>query len=715
MDDTYNTAIWCVIPVYNHAGTIRNVVTSVHAVHPQVLVVDDGSTDADPAECLAPTGAEVLRHAVNRGKGAALLTAAQELNRRGARWMITLDADGQHDASDLVPMIHLLNAAEDDHFVVIGQRDLSAPHIPRASRFGMRFSDMWVRLETGVSAHDTQSGFRAYPIRHLMRLKLRTARYDFEIEALVRLLWGGLTLRQIPIHVWYPAVKTSRISHFRPFLDNARMSLTHARLVTRCLMPWPYRRLVPATPPPQLPLRDFFLHPLRFLRKLLDMHASPFELSASAAIGVFFGTLPLLMSHTLVIAYVTARLRMNQLMSLSIQSLCAPPVVPVLCIQLGYRLRTGRWLTDLAWVNVPSEYAKRLWEWLIGSIVLAPVLSVLIAALVYLLSTWVARRRRKPKSEPSRPRQRGNAFGIGCFQLLTRCAGLRGAYALLLPVCLYYALFDRSAVRSALPYLRHRFPGHSRGRLRLDTYRLFLEQGKMLIDRYAGLSGSDRLQFELGEGQEQVRRLAGKQGAVLLISHVGNWQAAIPSLTHFCMPVSLIMLHETNPAVHRALKVAQNQADIHVVGADQFLMKVPHIVAALQERQLVGLMGDRAYGAPTVPVSFLGETAYFPYSAFGIAASVGCPILAMFVARTGCGRYAIDTPLLLEPAYRTGIQRQRQLAEWVTHYASALETFARRHPYQCFQFSDLWAKPETAAETRTHRESDSPTKPRFRD
>ncbi len=693
MGDNSCSDIWCVIPVYNNAGTIRRVVEEAQAAHPNILVVDDGSTDSDLTRLLAPTGVTVVRHDTNQGKGAALLTAAREVERRHARWMITLDGDGQHSPTDLPAMIALLEGLDCDDFVMIGQRDMSAAHIPEKSRFGMRFSDLWIRIETGVVAHDTQSGFRAYPVRQLTRLKFRSRRYNFEIEALVRLLWGGLELRHVPIHVWYPPAGVRRVSHFRPFLDNVRISLTHTRLVIRRLMPWPHRRLIPRPAARALPAWRACLHPLRFIRLLLDAHVSPFELTVSAAIGIFLGTLPLVACHSLAIAYVTARLRMNQLMALSIQSLCAPPVVPVLCILLGYRLRTGRWLTDLKWIKMPSEYGSRLLDWLIGSLVLAPLLTVLIATLVYFVTRHVVRRRQASATSREQHPQRGNAFGIGCFKLLTRCFGLRGAYTLLLPVCLYYALFDFRAVRSVQPYLRHRFPEHTGLKRWLDTYRIFFEQGKMLIDRYASISGAARIEIDLSECKNYAPCLVGQRGALLLMSHVGNWQAAIPSIRHFEMPVNLLMSREPNLSVTQVLKIDQDHGDVRILAPESFIEQAPQIVSALTGKQIVGLMGDRAYGAATVATPFLGETAYFPYSAFGIAASVGCPVLVMLVPRVQRGTYVIHTPMMIQPAYRPGVPRIQQLTEWVTRYAAALEAFSRKYPYQCFLYTDLWKRP----------------------
>ncbi len=397
------SAIWCVIPVHNNAGTIAAVVAGCLARLPQVVVVDDGSTDADLRELLAGSGATVLRHPANLGKGAAILTALGHVAAAGGRWMITIDGDRQHDPADLEKFLTLLGTAPDDNFLVIGQRDMSGAAVPGRSRFGMNFSDGWVHLETGVYARDTQSGFRAYPVRHLQALKFSGRHYDFEIEALVRLLWGGLKLRQVPISVWYPETG-KRVTSFRPFIDNALISHAHGKLVSRRLFwPWPHQRLAPRDPPRRGQLRELLFHPLRFLSRLLLEHATPSELGIAAGVGIFLGTLPLVACHTVAILYTVVRLRLNAVMALTIQTLCAPPFVPVACIQLGHLMRCGRLLTwsDCSWDQIKAEFGLRLWEWLLGSLLLAPAGAIAFGLLVYWLAAHLRRRQPPAATEPA--------------------------------------------------------------------------------------------------------------------------------------------------------------------------------------------------------------------------------------------------------------------------------------------------------------------------
>lgn len=234
-------SLWCVIPVYDNGGTIRDVALGCRERLPHVVVVDDGSTDVDVRALLSETDITVIRHESNQGKGKALLTALDFAFKKNACYMITIDGDGQHQASDLEKFIPLLQKDEDT--LLIGCRDFSRPNIPKRSQLGRDISNFWLRVETGVSVKDCQSGFRAYPVKHFKKLSLSGAHYDFETEALVRAAWAGLHLQMVEIDVWYPEAG-KRVSSFRPLVDTLRISLMHLRLVLRHLLPLPHKKLV---------------------------------------------------------------------------------------------------------------------------------------------------------------------------------------------------------------------------------------------------------------------------------------------------------------------------------------------------------------------------------------------------------------------------------------------------------------------------------------
>jgi glycosyltransferase involved in cell wall biosynthesis len=233
------THTWCCIPVYNNAATIADVARRAREQIDHVLVIDDGSTDADLRELLKPFDVTVIRHEKNQGKGAALLTAFRHAAAQGGQYLITLDGDGQHFPEDIPRFLpHLSPGA-----ILLGHRAEITGEMPCSSRFGRRFSDFWIFAETFKRVRDSQSGFRAYPIEHVLALPMWSRHYNFEMEVLTRALWAGLAVKSVPIRVWYPS-RAERVSSFRPVMDNLRISRIHVRLLLRRLLPVPQRRLV---------------------------------------------------------------------------------------------------------------------------------------------------------------------------------------------------------------------------------------------------------------------------------------------------------------------------------------------------------------------------------------------------------------------------------------------------------------------------------------
>ncbi len=380
--------IACVIPHYDHLGTVFGVAAEARRHLDDVRVVDDGTPalPGDFAAKLDSLGVALIRHERNLGKGAALLTAARKLEEDGVTHMIAIDADGQHDPDDLPRFVAEIR--EHPEAVIVGCRDFEhAENVPKSSRFGRGFSNFWCRLETGVKCADTQSGFRAYPVAGLNALHLGCRRYNFEIEALVKLLWAGYALREVPIPVFYD-VPGKRISHFDPWKDNLRLSLLHTCLVLRQLLPIPHKRLA-AAPRSEWGWENL-LHPLNFLRRLLRENADPAGLAASAAVGTFLAVLPLVGVHMAVILYVCLRLKLNKVMALAIQNLFMPPLSPFLCIELGYYLRHGEWWTEFTLHNCAGELHHRLYEWLLGSLLLAPAFAVVMWVAVYAAAKRIA-------------------------------------------------------------------------------------------------------------------------------------------------------------------------------------------------------------------------------------------------------------------------------------------------------------------------------------
>jgi len=240
LPDSVRLRMAIVIPVYNHAATLRSVVSQALQVHDRVMVVDDGSTD-DVVSPLQGLNVHLVRHPKNLGKGVAILTAAREARRLGMTHIATIDADGQHNPEDFRRFLPLIEKYPDA--IIVGKRDFGHADVPRANRFGRGFSNFWLRLQTGRDLGDAQSGFRVYPLWVLENLKLYEKRYTFEIEVLVKAAWAGVELIETDISVYYPQGE-ERITHFHLFFDNLQLSRLNAKLTLRSILPWPHRKIV---------------------------------------------------------------------------------------------------------------------------------------------------------------------------------------------------------------------------------------------------------------------------------------------------------------------------------------------------------------------------------------------------------------------------------------------------------------------------------------
>jgi glycosyltransferase involved in cell wall biosynthesis len=379
-----------VIPVYNHAGTLRDVATRALAVSPDVLVVDDGSVDAS-MEAIRGLSVRFIRHDQNRGKGAAILTAAREARKLGMSHIITIDADGQHDPADVSRFIPVIR--KNPLAVVIGKRIFNSKTVPFSSRFGRSFSNFWVRVQTGCSLRDTQSGFRAYPVILLEWLKLHDKRYSFEVEVLVKAAWAGISLKEVDISVHYPE-PDKRISHFRPFMDNLFLTILNTRLTIRAIMPLPHRRFVQEHDETS---KISIFRPVESLKILLRRNVSPERLAISGGLGVFLGALPLIACQALVILGTANFFRLNKYAALGTSQLCNIPIVPALCIEVGYFIRHGRFLTEISLETLGYQGLERFFEWIIGALVLGPLMGLFTGGIIYIL-TFILKKERAVKN-----------------------------------------------------------------------------------------------------------------------------------------------------------------------------------------------------------------------------------------------------------------------------------------------------------------------------
>lgn len=710
-----------VVPVYNHAATLPLVVKGVLAAHPHVLVVDDGSGDLPagspangPAESSRTPAAghplhglpvRYIRHGENRGKGAAIMTGAAEAKRLGMTHIITIDADGQHDPADIPAFLEAV--AQDPLALFVGKRDFAAAKAPATSRFGRSFSNFWYKVHTGMRIGDVQSGFRLYPLVILDAVHCTETRYSFEVEVLVRTSWAGFAVRDLPVRVYYPP-GSERVSHFRPFMDNARISLLNTRLTIRCITPVPHKKITFDSEG-----NVTLLRPMRSLRLLLAANATPANLALGAAVGMALGTLPLIGLHSIAILLATGALRVSKIAGLAVSQLCMPPFVPALCIEAGYYMRHGRFLTEISLRTIGYEALDRIWEWVLGSLVLAPLFALACGSLVWALAKIAqgtlraenARIGSSPAPGPERgEKTRWSSRSVGSrwqhrfFYHLIRLAGVRPAYAFLVFVVTWYTLRPSIRERSR-PYLERRFPGGGFPAMLAHTWKLQWHLGLCLIDRAAaGILGGYTFAGEFRNTLPALTREG--NGIIMLAAHTGTWQIAPYFLADNAgVPVSVLLHREAGDIDKQTHEHENKTPPYRELDARDALGSSITLIGLLRHGELACLMGDRtgypADGAagvqpdPGVTVSFLGGSISAPCTAYRLASASGAPILFAFSLRTGPqkGRLFMSDPMYVPSGLGKAPEAYRPYAQ---RFADALEDFSRRHPYQFFNFFNLW-------------------------
>lgn len=213
-----------IVPSYQPDEKLKNTVAGLIAEgFSDVIVIDDGSSPEKKANFPEEgNGVTLLRHGVNRGKGAALKTAFKYIleNRPDALGCVTADGDGQHRPSDIAACVREMIANPGS--VVLGARDFSLPGVPERSRKGNRITCTVFRLLFGMALSDTQTGLRAIPRECLEDfLTVRGDRYEYETNMLLEIKRGGIPFGEVKIETVY--INDNETSHFRPVRDSIRI------------------------------------------------------------------------------------------------------------------------------------------------------------------------------------------------------------------------------------------------------------------------------------------------------------------------------------------------------------------------------------------------------------------------------------------------------------------------------------------------------------
>lgn len=202
------------IPAYNAAGTLDGVLNRLRPVGIDVIVVNDGSTD-ETGRIALNHGVKLLEHSSNLGKGAALRTGFRDLLQKDYRWVITLDADGQHDPGEIPFLLKVFRTVKPDILIASRAGDFSRMTFLR--RFWNQLGVRAVSRLCHCDITDSQSGFRLLRAEVLKEVDLTTKGFDTELELLIKACKKRFAVLSVPIKVHQ--VDGTGSSHFRAVTD----------------------------------------------------------------------------------------------------------------------------------------------------------------------------------------------------------------------------------------------------------------------------------------------------------------------------------------------------------------------------------------------------------------------------------------------------------------------------------------------------------------
>lgn len=317
----------CVImPTYNNQKTVGRVIESILRYTHNLIVVNDGATDNTPQIIESfQNKISIVSYAKNKGKGYALKQGFKEALQQGFKYAITIDSDGQHFAEDIPLFVDALQ--KNKGALIMGARNITKEGMPQKNTFANKFSNFWVKVQTGLSLPDTQTGFRLYPLRAVEKLKLWSTKFELEVEVLVKLAWQNVPIIPIDIQVKYDP--NERVSHFRPLPDFTRISILNTYLTLLTILWYFHKRQL-------LKLWNAGIWE-KIKAEAIKPQESNFSKAFSVGFGLFIGIMPLLGFQLLIGIPLAILLRLNKVLVVVAAHISIPPMIPII-VYISYKL-----------------------------------------------------------------------------------------------------------------------------------------------------------------------------------------------------------------------------------------------------------------------------------------------------------------------------------------------------------------------------------------
>lgn len=370
--------ICVIIPTYNNERTLKIVIDGVLEFTNDLIVINDGATDATFRILKKYTDITQLSFPKSKGKGNALRIAFKKAEELGYNFAITIAGDGKYFPEDISVFVNQLESGTNKKTLLIGSTNMDQETVSSRISFTDKLSNFWYKLQTGIQLKDTQSLFRLYPLKEMNKIKFYTTKFEFEIENIVKAAWRGIAVKNVPVNVSID--KQEKTTHFWPFKVFLRITLLNIWFILVAFLYIKPRNLI----------REFRKKGIRrFIKEeILGNNESPLKSAQAMALGVFIGLTPLWGFHTILVLSLAVLFKLNKAISFAFTNVSFPPFIPFTVyagIMIGNYVLGEPTEYSFADFEKNFEFVKSLKTYVVGSFILASVVSIIVGVVAYFL------------------------------------------------------------------------------------------------------------------------------------------------------------------------------------------------------------------------------------------------------------------------------------------------------------------------------------------
>ena len=378
--------ICVIIPTYNNERTLKTVIDGLLEITKDLIVINNSATDATFRILKTYTEITQIFLTKNKGNGNALRIGFKKAEVLGYDFAVTLKPDGQYYLEDIAVFVNQLEFETNKNLLLIGSTNRDQKTVSSRMSFTNKLSIFLYKLQTGIQLKNTQSGFRLYPLNELNNIKFFTTKSEFEIETIVKAAWRGISVKNVPVNVSIdPQERATHLKSIKGFL---RISLLNTWFILVAFLYIKPRNLI----------REFREKGIRrFIKEeILGNNESPLKSAQAMALGVFIGLTPLWGFHTILVLSLAVLFKLNKVISFAFTNVSFPPFIPF-TVYAGIMI--GNYVlgepTDYSFADFEEnfEFVKSLKTYVVGSFILASVVSFMVGIVAYLLLFLYAKKK----------------------------------------------------------------------------------------------------------------------------------------------------------------------------------------------------------------------------------------------------------------------------------------------------------------------------------